>query len=131
MGIELIVIAVLVGGMFFLTSRSTRKRQAQANSFRDSLAPGQEVMTGSGYFGTIVKVEDDVITLESTPGTQSRWLRAAISKVVEPPVDAADEDDTEDSLETSASEDLDGSRAFTIPEDISSLLDKPKTEDEK
>jgi len=84
----ILILALAAGAMFLMTSR-TRKQQRQAQSFRANLAPGQEVMTGSGMFGTIVDVDEeaDIVTVESTPGNQSRWLRAAIAKLVEPPVE--------------------------------------------
>jgi preprotein translocase subunit YajC len=114
--------------MVFMT-RSSRKRQKEAMSFRDNLAVGQEVMTGSGYFGTIVAVEDDAITLETTPGNTSRWLRAAIAKTVDPPADAVVVEGS--SIETAAAVDAKDERAFDIPEDISSLIDKKSDENGK
>ena len=112
--------------MVFMT-RSSRKRQKEAMSFRDNLAVGQEVMTGSGYFGRIVAVEDDAITLETTPGNTSRWLRAAIAKLVDPPADAVVVEGS--SAEAAAQIDAENARAFDIPEDISSLIDKKKTDE--
>lgn len=92
----LIILALAFGAMWFM-SRKTRMQQKTAANFRANLAPGQEVMTGSGLFATIVAVEDDVVTLETSPGVESRWLRPAIAKLVEPPV-AADDDAEDDDL---------------------------------
>ena len=93
---ELIIILVIgVAAMWFMSTRA-RKQQREAMSFRDNLQPGQEVMTGSGLFGTVVSVEDDVVTLESTPGNESRWLKAAIAKLVDPPVEETEDDEDED-----------------------------------
>lgn len=130
---DIVIIIVLAAGAMYLMSRSSRKKQKEAMSFRDNLQIGQEVMTGSGYFGTIVAVDDDAITLESTPGNTSRWLRAAIAKVVDPPVaDAEDFDDSEDEAGSSAAAaariDAENKRAFTIPDDISGLIEKPSTD---
>nr|WP_276582155.1 preprotein translocase subunit YajC [Cellulomonas sp. RIT-PI-Y] len=86
----IIILVIGVAAMWFMSSR-TRKQQREAMSFRDNLQPGQEVMTGSGLFGTVVSVEGDVVTLESTPGNESRWLKAAIAKLVDPPVEDEDE----------------------------------------
>ena len=92
----LIFVVIAVAGLLFMSSR-TRKTQRAAMEFRNTLGPGDEVMTHSGLLGTVVEVEDDVITLESAPGSRSRWIRAAISKKIEPPVeDVADEDATDD-----------------------------------
>lgn len=122
-----IFILVLAAVAMVFMTRSSRKRQKEAMSFRDNLAVGQEVMTGSGYFGRIVAVEDDAITLETTPGNTSRWLRAAIAKLVDPPADAVVVEGT--SSEAAARIDAENDRAFDIPEDISSLIDKKKTDE--
>ncbi|HEY5553585.1 MAG TPA: preprotein translocase subunit YajC [Cellulomonas sp.] len=108
----LVVILIAFGAMWLMSSR-TRKQQRAAADFRSHLAPGQEVMTGGGMFGTVVAVDDDIITIESTPGSQSRWLRAAIAKVIEPPVDAVQDDaeDVDDANDT----------VVDVPDDLSSL----------
>ncbi len=95
MGIALI-------GLFFLNSRN-RKQQVKQNAFRDTLVPGAEVMTLSGQLGTIVEAEGDVITIETTPGVHTRWLRAAIGPVPASVAAAAVEDE-DDSLEGEISE---------------------------
>ena len=97
-------ILVLIFGaivLLWLMSSRTRKQQAKAAEFRDSLQPGQEVMTGSGLFGTVVEVQDDAVILEIAPGVTSRWLKPAILKAVEPPVDddVDDEDYDDDDVE--------------------------------
>ena len=91
----LIIMVLAVGAMFLLTSR-TRKQQKQAVEFRQTLALGDEVMTGSGLFGTVVDIDGDVITLESPSGARTDWLRAAISKLASPPWAEVDEDEGDD-----------------------------------
>ena len=93
----LLPFALVLGVMWLMTSR-TRKQQRAAADFRANLEVGQEVMTGSGLYGTIVAIDGDTITLESTPGSRTRWIRAAIAKLVPPAVDdtTVDDDDTVD-----------------------------------
>ncbi|MBO1750479.1 preprotein translocase subunit YajC [Actinotalea sp. BY-33] len=147
-----LILALFLGAMWLMTSRS-RKQQKAAADFRANLAPGQEVMTGSGLFGTIVAVEDDVVTLEVGEGITTRWLRPAIAKLVEPPVDdELDEDDEldddeyeddelgEDEYEDDEYDDEDLSEDETsadrdepvleVPDDASSLT-SPRDEDDK
>jgi len=140
----LIFILVLAFGAMWLMSSRTRKQQRQAGDFRANLEVGQEVMTGSGFYGTIVEVDGDTITLESTPGNESRWIRAAVSKLVEPPVedvaddelddeaddeldeydddytadDAADDDELDEAASTDAADDDD---VIDVPDDLSTL----------
>jgi preprotein translocase subunit YajC len=110
----LVIILIAFGAMWLMSSR-TRKQQRAAADFRSHLAPGQDVMTGGGMFGTVVAVDDDIITIESTPGNQSRWLRAAIAKVIEPPVDAA-QDDVADDVDDDENDTI-----VDVPDDLSSL----------
>jgi len=128
----LVILAIALGALWLMSNR-TRKQQRTASEFRNNLAAGDEVMTASGLLGTVVAVEDDVITLESAPGSQSRWIRAAIAKKIEPVVDQADEidDDVEDAeLEDDLQDDAvtDADRispadddVFDVPDDLSSL----------
>ncbi len=108
----LIIMVLAVGAMFLLTSR-TRKQQRKAGEFRQELAVGDDVMTGSGLFGTIVDIDGDVITLESPSGGRTDWLRGAIAKLAEPPFAAPvgdegvpDDDEYEDALAESDDSDL-------------------------
>jgi preprotein translocase subunit YajC len=129
--VELFLILALALGALWLMSSRTRKQQRTAQEFRNNLVPGDEVMTASGLLGTVVAVEDDVITLESSPGAHTRWIRAAIAKKIEPPVeeiddveDDADLDDELDDQDVVADADR-ISRAnddvIDVPDDLSSL----------
>ncbi|MBD8077912.1 preprotein translocase subunit YajC [Cellulosimicrobium arenosum] len=144
MDFSFILILVLAAGAMFLMTNRTRKQQREAQNFRSLLAPGQEVMTGSGMFGTIVEVDEeaDIITIESTPGVQSRWLRAAIAKRVDEPVEETEEGDLEatgDEATTSAygsaasisSGTSDGAEDVVVPDDLSGLSDDAGKGDER
>jgi len=126
------LIILLFGvGMLWFMSRRTRKQQHEAARFRDNLEAGQEVMTGSGLFGTVVEVEGDRVTLEIAPGSTSQWLKAAIAKLVEPPLEDEDDDpeDGEELEDEYEDEDVDGADEtddeewdeIEAPDDASSL----------
>ena len=125
-----LILAIALGALWLMSSR-TRKQQRAAQEFRNNLVAGDEVMTASGLLGTVVTVVDDVVTLESSPGTHTRWIRAAIAKKIEPPVeeidDVEDDADLEDELDDQdAVSDADRiSRAnddvIDVPDDLSSL----------
>ncbi len=109
-----VILIVLLGAMWFMSRRS-RQQQQKAQEFRNNLKPGDEVMTQSGMLGTVVEVEGDNITLESGPGSRSRWIRAAIAKVIQPTTEVADVDDEADEYEDDVDDDLE------VPDDLSSL----------
>ncbi|WP_258723212.1 preprotein translocase subunit YajC [Cellulomonas sp. NS3] len=123
----LLFIAIAFGAMWLMTSR-TRKQQKQAVDFRANLAVGQHVMTGSGMLGTVVAIEGDEVTLESTRGNRSRWLRAAVAKLVEAPVETPVDDGAaevdEDPAPTTAGPSLvkgTETASYDVPDDLSTL----------
>jgi len=128
----LIILVLAVGGLWLMSSRQ-RKTQAAANEFRNNLVAGDEVMTGSGLFGTVVDVEGDVVTLESTPGQRTRWLRAAIAKKIEPPVEADEIEAGAATVDPAIAEAERIQRAneqiIDVPDDLSSL--PPRKDDDE
>jgi preprotein translocase subunit YajC len=94
--IFIIVIAVLVVWLIFV--RPQRKRQAQAQQLVSELRVGDEALTAGGMYGTIVDLDEDVVTLEIAPRTEVRVARRAIAGVTtEPePEDAEPADPTTD-----------------------------------
>jgi len=129
--LSFLIILIIAFGALWLMSSRTRKQQRAASEFRNNLVAGDEVMTGSGLFGTVVDVEDDVITLETSPGgAQTRWIRAAIAKRIDPVVaDTTDDDELEpadaeaDRLARADDEVID------VPDDLSSLSDVRKDDE--
>ncbi len=122
----LIILVIGIGAMWLLSSRQ-RKAQREQLSFRDSLQPGQQVMTGSGMYGTVVSVDGDEVTLESTPGNESRWIKAAIARLVEPPVEETEADETDDA-EWRDEPGAVPPGLIEVPDDLSSL--QPPRDDE-
>ena len=124
----LVILAVALGALWLMSNR-TRKQQRTAAEFRNNLVAGDEVMTASGLLGTVVDVEDDVITLESAPGSQTRWIRAAIAKKIDPVVeetgDVDDDVEADDEVQDAVSDADRISHAnddvIDVPDDLSSL----------
>ncbi|QCB93669.1 preprotein translocase subunit YajC [Cellulomonas shaoxiangyii] len=121
----LIILLVAFAALWFMSSR-TRKQQREMADLRTNLQVGDEVMTGSGLFGTVTAVEGDVVTLESTPGSETRWLKAAIARRVDPPV----VDDVEVAEEDPSDAD-ERDRVIEVPDDLSSLPpENPRRDDD-
>ena len=119
-GYSMYLILILAVAAFWFMSRKSRKQQRAQQEFRSTLQPGDEVMTASGMMGVVVEVEDDTITLESTPGSRTRWVRAAIAKKVEAPV-ADDQPSDEDGTEDDEPADRLDDEPIDVPDDLSSL----------
>lgn len=78
----LLLVAAAVA-FFFLIIRPQRKRQAAQQAMQKALAPGAEIMTSAGIFGTVAAVSDEQISVEIAPNVFMRILPAAVSKVLE------------------------------------------------
>jgi len=73
---------LMIVGFYFLLIRPQRSRQRAQKAVLDSLEVGDEVMTSGGIFGTIVEIDEDegVLTVEISPGTRVRMVRAGIAQ---------------------------------------------------
>ena len=100
----MLIFLVAIFGLLLFMMNKNRKRQREMMDMRSSLAVGEEVMTSSGMYGTVTAVEGNVVTIESTPGSTSKWFVQAIGKRVDPAVEYAvpgeDADEAEDAAET-------------------------------
>ncbi len=91
--LSLAPILLLVVVFYFLLIRPQKNRQKKHAQMVSAVAPGTEVMTTAGIFGTVREVNDEVLNLEIAPGTVIRILPTAISKVIyptSPPMDDAE-----------------------------------------
>ncbi|MEV0231538.1 preprotein translocase subunit YajC [Nonomuraea sp. NPDC050786] len=90
---SILPLILLVVVFYFLLIRPQRKRQQEAAQMQNSLTPGARVMTTTGLFGTVVAVENEDVILEVAPGIETRWVKAAIGRVVTPG-DASESDES-------------------------------------
>ncbi|WP_223166482.1 preprotein translocase subunit YajC [Nonomuraea sp. SYSU D8015] len=81
---SILPLILLVVVFYFLLIRPQRKRQQEAVQMQNSLTPGTRVMTTTGLFGTVTAVDNEDVILEVAPGIETRWVKAAIGRVVAP-----------------------------------------------
>jgi preprotein translocase subunit YajC len=61
------------------------------NALIGSLEVGDEVMTGSGIYGTLTEVTDDRVRLEVAPGLELTMARRAVAAKIPAPAAATDD----------------------------------------
>jgi preprotein translocase subunit YajC len=72
---------VLVVGLFFILFVLPQRRQVQAvNAMQSRLAVGDEIITTSGVYGRIVRLDDEDADVEVAPNTTIRLVRRAIGR---------------------------------------------------
>jgi preprotein translocase subunit YajC len=75
-GLLIYALPVLLIGFMFITQR---RRSKEAQRVQSTLQPGDEVMTTSGLLGRLTALDDQVATLEVSPGVSIRFNRRAIA----------------------------------------------------
>jgi preprotein translocase subunit YajC len=90
----LLLIVLLFGVMYFLMIRPQQKRRREAMQMQNSLGPGDRIVTIGGLHGTVVSIDDDLVTLEIAPGVQVQFARPAIARTL--PSTVPDEPETDD-----------------------------------
>ena len=80
----IIMLVVFFGIMYFTIIRPQKKREKETKAMRDSLATGDEVITIGGIHGKVVKINDEIVTLEMPFGKQriefSKWAIGSVTK---------------------------------------------------
>lgn len=83
-GISLfIMMALIIGVMYFFMIRPQHKREKQRQKMISDLKKGDKVVTSSGIFGTIWGIKDNVVVLKVDEEVKIEFLKSAISTKVE------------------------------------------------
>ena len=79
---SIILLVVLFVAMYFLLIRPQRKKDKEAKAMLDNLKVGDRICTIGGIYGTIVRIKDDVLTIEvGEQKTQMVFARWAVRNV--------------------------------------------------
>lgn len=65
------------------------------NALIASLVVGDEVMTGTGIYGTITLIDGDLVKLEIAPGVEIRLARRAVASRIDDSAGIPDDEDVE------------------------------------
>jgi len=81
-GFLTLLIFIVPFGLLFLFMRNQQRRVRQQQALQQSAEVGDDVLTTSGIFGTIVDEDEDegTVTLEIAPGTRIRMVRSGIAR---------------------------------------------------
>ncbi|HBC30892.1 MAG TPA: preprotein translocase subunit YajC [Clostridiales bacterium] len=80
----IIMLVIFFAIMYFTMIRPQKKKEKETKAMRDSLSTGDEVITIGGIHGKVVKVNDELITLEMPFAKQriefSKWAIGSVTK---------------------------------------------------
>jgi preprotein translocase subunit YajC len=103
---QLLILLLIPFAMYFFLIRPQRRRMREQQELQRSIQVGDEVITTSGFYGTITGEDGDSrFWLEIDDDVQIRIARAAISGRVSPDDDVADADG-DDSVSAPTTDDV-------------------------
>lgn len=83
----LLPIGLMVGVFYFLMYRPQKKQEKEIQAMRNNIAIGDEISTNGGLIGRVVKIKDDIITIETgSDKTRLKIFKWAV-RAVEIPAD--------------------------------------------
>jgi preprotein translocase subunit YajC len=101
---SIILIVGLIAIFYFMLIRPQQKRMRQQMELINSLRAGDDVMTSSGIYGTVVEVEEDTVVLEISDDVQIRLAKSAIARTFTVREETEEEEPVEETAEEAPGE---------------------------
>ena len=76
---QLPMMIMIFGLLYFVLIAPQKKQQKQMQEFQKGLSKGDEVVTTSGIIGKVAGLNERVVTLEISPGTEIKMLRSQVN----------------------------------------------------
>lgn len=62
--VTLVMVALWIGVLYLIMIRPQKKQQKEMDELRDSVKPGDNIMTTGGFYGVVLDVVDDTVIVE-------------------------------------------------------------------
>lgn len=69
--------------MWFFMIRPEQKKQKKATEMRDNLKKGDKIITAGGIYGTIKKVVNEKVIIQTAPNTEITILKTSVGTLQE------------------------------------------------
>ena len=91
---SLLPLALIFGVFYFLMIRPQQNKMKQHRQMIDNLKKGDQIVTGGGIVGKVVRVDatDGTLAVEVAPNTQIKVLRHTVADLMNKPVPASGND---------------------------------------
>jgi preprotein translocase subunit YajC len=97
--ILLLVYVVLFGGLYFFYFRPRSQKQKAARLAGRKVELGERAQTIGGFVGTVIKMDDGLVTLRGASGVELDFIPTAIARRFDPPTPVAESSDDEQTEE--------------------------------
>ena len=77
------IVAMVVIFWFLILSPQMKRQKAQAAKIA-AIKKGDQVLTGGGFLGKVIKVDDDYAEIELGPNVRVKALKSTVADVISP-----------------------------------------------
>jgi preprotein translocase subunit YajC len=95
----ILVYIVLFGGLYFFYFRPRSQKQKAARLANRKVELGERAQTIGGFVGTVVKMDDGLVTLRGASGVELDFIPTAIARRFDPPTPVSETSDDEQTEE--------------------------------
>ena len=81
----LVIFVLFIAVFYFMAIRPQSKQRRAHQEMMSTLKKGDQVMTASGIYGTVKRVEDTVVVIEIAKGVSMKVVRRAIADIIRDP----------------------------------------------
>ena len=87
----IIMLVAFIAIFYFMIFRPQKKQEKEIAKMRDNLQIGDEISTNGGILGRVVKIKDDIVTIETGSDKNKLKIFKWAVRAVEIPADAEEE----------------------------------------
>jgi preprotein translocase YajC subunit len=91
----LLAIVAIYAGVYFFYFRPRSQKNKAARLASRKVELGERAQTIGGFVGTVIKMEDGLVTLRGASGVELDFITSAIAKRFDPPTPVAESSDDE------------------------------------
>ncbi len=89
----IILMVAMLAIMYFVIYRPQKKQEKEIAKMRDNLQIGDEISTNGGILGRVVKIKDDIVTIETGSNKNKLKIFKWAVRAVEIPANAEEDDE--------------------------------------
>ena len=82
--LQFMPLVAMVAIFWFLILRPQMKRQKAQAAKISAIKKGDQVLTGGGFLGKVIKVDDDYAEIELGPNVRVKALKSTVADVISP-----------------------------------------------
>ncbi len=88
----IIMLVAFIAIFYFMIYRPQKKQEKETANMRDNLQIGDEISTTGGILGRVIKIKDDIVTIETGSDKNKLKIFKWAVRAVEIPANSEEED---------------------------------------